>query len=227
MCTLAHSLENAGIATVVISLIRMHSDIIRPPRALFVPFELGRPLGDPRDTDGQKAVLRAALGLLENPGPGPVFGAFEGRDRTTPTTVQPLPRADLDFQAEISDILSLYHRAFVSKGRTTFGNSGLTPKDCCAQFTELARQNGKFTGRYSGKHLRFLIDDLKTIYFEAACYQQPPLASASLHNWFWQGTRAGAVLTEMRADFLKSDNKSLKLVANFIVPGEWVDTLNL
>lgn len=38
---------------------------IRPPRALAVPYPLGFPLGRPGDPDGQLAVLRAALALLE------------------------------------------------------------------------------------------------------------------------------------------------------------------
>ena len=36
-----------------------------PPRALWVPFALGRPLGKAGDTDFQKNVVRAALGMLE------------------------------------------------------------------------------------------------------------------------------------------------------------------
>ena len=36
----------------------MHSEIIRPPRALWVPFILGRPLGKPGDEAFQLAVVR-------------------------------------------------------------------------------------------------------------------------------------------------------------------------
>ena len=49
MSALAHMIEARGIATVVIGLVRPHLETIRPPRALFVPFELGRPLGAPED----------------------------------------------------------------------------------------------------------------------------------------------------------------------------------
>ncbi|MBT5430476.1 MAG: hypothetical protein HOK89_11185, partial [Rhodospirillaceae bacterium] len=67
---LAHYLEKAGIPTSQISLIRKHTEELRPPRALFVPFELGRPFGNPNDPDLQRAVLRSALELLrENDGP--------------------------------------------------------------------------------------------------------------------------------------------------------------
>lgn len=46
-------------------MVRLHSEKIEPPRALWVPFELGRPLGLPNDTDFQKRVLRACLSLLD------------------------------------------------------------------------------------------------------------------------------------------------------------------
>ena len=37
---------------------------MRPPRALFVPFRHGYPLGAPSDPPRQTAVLRAALAML-------------------------------------------------------------------------------------------------------------------------------------------------------------------
>ena len=58
-------MEEEGVATTQISLIRMHSEKIHPPRALWVPFELGRPLGQPNDAPFQTRVLRACLGLLD------------------------------------------------------------------------------------------------------------------------------------------------------------------
>jgi hypothetical protein len=64
---LSHYLEQDGIATAGISLIRLHTEKIRPPRALWVPFQLGRPLGVPRDAAFQTRVLRALLGMLDSP----------------------------------------------------------------------------------------------------------------------------------------------------------------
>ena len=61
---LAHYLEKVGIPTTQISLIRKHTEELRPPRALFVPFELGRPFGNRNDADLQRTVLKSALGLL-------------------------------------------------------------------------------------------------------------------------------------------------------------------
>lgn len=70
MCTQAVSLvaaelERAGIATVVIALLRRAAEAVRPPRALVVPFRFGFPLDRPDDPARQLRVLEAALALLE------------------------------------------------------------------------------------------------------------------------------------------------------------------
>jgi hypothetical protein len=58
------AVEYAGITTVSISLLREITEQIAPPRALFVPFPLGYPLGNPDDPELQKRVMRAAFALL-------------------------------------------------------------------------------------------------------------------------------------------------------------------
>jgi hypothetical protein len=69
---LAHYLEDEGIPTVTISLIRPQTENTKPPRALWVPFELGRPFGPPNDPAFQKRVILAALQLLDRES-GPVI----------------------------------------------------------------------------------------------------------------------------------------------------------
>lgn len=58
------AIEYAGITTVSISLLREITAKIRPPRALFVPFPLGYPLGEPHNPDLQLRIMRAAFSLL-------------------------------------------------------------------------------------------------------------------------------------------------------------------
>ena len=65
MGALGHFLEREGIPTVGISLVREHTEKIRPPRALWVTFELGRPFGIPDDAAFQRRVMQGALGLIE------------------------------------------------------------------------------------------------------------------------------------------------------------------
>jgi len=62
----AAALEQQGISTVAIQLLRMVTEKVRPPRALFVPFRHGYPLDSPDDPEKQRAVIRAALNLLTN-----------------------------------------------------------------------------------------------------------------------------------------------------------------
>jgi hypothetical protein len=57
-------IEFVGITTVSISLLREITEKIRPPRALFVPFALGYPLGEPDNPELQLKIMRAAFNLL-------------------------------------------------------------------------------------------------------------------------------------------------------------------
>jgi hypothetical protein len=64
---IAAELERHGIPTVVIQLLRLVAEKVRPPRALMVPFRHGYPLDTPNDPARQMAVIEAALELLEDP----------------------------------------------------------------------------------------------------------------------------------------------------------------
>ena len=73
---IAGVLEKAGIPTVGLSLLQMVTKKVRPPRALFVPFPFGYPLGRPHDARLQQRIMRAALDLLESPGELPILREF-------------------------------------------------------------------------------------------------------------------------------------------------------
>ncbi len=62
----AAELERQGISTVAIQLLREIAERVRPPRALFVPFRHGYPLDAPGEPERQRAVLEAALSILED-----------------------------------------------------------------------------------------------------------------------------------------------------------------
>ena len=66
MSLVAAELERNGIATVVVQLLRLATEKVRPPRALSVPFRHGYPLDSPNEPARQRAVLEAALALLED-----------------------------------------------------------------------------------------------------------------------------------------------------------------
>jgi hypothetical protein len=71
VCLVAAELERQGISTVALLLLRDVGEAMHPPRALFMPFPHGYPLGRPNDPARQLAVLEAALRLLEDPGASP------------------------------------------------------------------------------------------------------------------------------------------------------------
>jgi hypothetical protein len=68
-------IEAQGISTVSISLFRPFTEIVKPPRALWVPFPFGRPLGAPNNKQVQHRVIAAAFSLLAR-SHGPVIEDF-------------------------------------------------------------------------------------------------------------------------------------------------------
>jgi hypothetical protein len=73
---IASVIEMAGIPTVALSLLRMATKKVRPPRSLFVPFPFGYPLGKPNDPNLQHQIIRAAMDLLESPDELPILRNF-------------------------------------------------------------------------------------------------------------------------------------------------------
>jgi len=69
-------IEYAGISTVSLSVLREITEKIRPPRALFAPFPLGYPLGEPNNSALQTRIVQATFALLTR-NDSPVFESFE------------------------------------------------------------------------------------------------------------------------------------------------------
>ncbi len=73
MGLIARALEEQGIATVCVVMNRDVIANVKPPRALFVRFPYGAPLGPAGDGVTQMAVIRAALDMLVSAtGPGKI-----------------------------------------------------------------------------------------------------------------------------------------------------------
>ena len=128
----------AGIATVQISLIRPVTEKIRPPRALWVPFPFGRPLGPPNRPDVQLDVLRQTLGLVDQPAaPALVDSPDEVEDDyaleevwSCPVTfpaVEPkneLESLNAQLRTEALLLMPWFDEGLRARGRTTLGTSG-------------------------------------------------------------------------------------------------------
>lgn len=233
MGAVGHYLEQEGIPTTQISLVREHTEVIRPPRALWVPFMLGRPLGAPNDGDFQRRVLLAALRLFEAPS-GPILSEFpeeapdsvgdEEKDGAACpvnfSRLRPIGEGQHALaQALAEEIAQLqpWHDLTVRRrGGGTSGLSGLTPEQAGAFIVAFLATHMPANYRPEqalGFSLKHACDDLRAFYEDAATAQPGQMSAAELEDWYYFGTVAGEVLRELRRVCLNSDDKSLRLFA--------------
>lgn len=75
---IASIVEKSGIPTTSISLLREITQKVKPPRALYVPFPFGYPLGEPHHPELQHKIINAALALLQQGVPPPLLRDYTG-----------------------------------------------------------------------------------------------------------------------------------------------------
>ena len=225
MSALAHCFEGDGLATVIVALVREHVIAMRPPRALWVPYELGRPFASPRQPDLQQEVLRAALDMLDLPGPGPLLRDFEPRMPPAGDDPNWHPPADLarsDLHTEAGQIIALWSALAERSGRTTVGVSGLAPMQAIG-FVERylsADPMPNPKGMAPVSRLRFAIDDIKACYLEAATAHGGAPSSRQLLDWFWEQSLAGAMIRQFQDRIRHSEDRNLRLISGSLVPAE-------
>ena len=111
-------------------------------------------------------------------------------------------------------------------GRTTVGLSAQPPEAwpgfvASALAGTLPVVPPQTTGGWS---LRFLADDIRALYSEAAQSQGPAPASRQIDAWFWRRTVAGQILRALRTVALASEDESVKVIGTrFIVPAAYTD----
>jgi hypothetical protein len=233
---LGHFIEDEGIATVAISLIRPQTENTKPPRALWVPFELGRPFGPPGDPAFQRRVILAALRMLEAGGGPVLLGDFpddDPRERPDPGWRPPTAAtatgdgsiaalADA-FETEIARLADPYDRSLKRRGRTTVGLSGLPLVDAGRYVAAWLRGEAPASpvaDMSPPLALRFAIDDVKAYYLEAGLADCGKPSSRQLGDWLWNDTAAGKAIFALRRANLDAADDRLKLIAsNFMVPG--------
>ncbi|HWS75863.1 MAG TPA: hypothetical protein VN324_12045 [Quisquiliibacterium sp.] len=249
MSALGHYLEEEGVATAVISLVREHTEVMRPPRALWVPFMLGRPLGAPDDPGFQREVLLAVLSLFEEPS-GPVLRDFprdapasgasgeaqEDEGAACPVSFsrpQPagegVPALAAALQEEIAQLRPWHDLATRRRGGTGIGVSGLSVEQAGAFLTSMLETRSPANPRADlslGQMLKFAADDLRTFYEEAATAQPGELSAAALQRWVHLQTIAGEVLLAAHRAGLASEDSSVRLVAEkLLIPRAIIEDL--
>jgi len=234
---LAHYVEEEGIPTTQISLVRLHTEKIKPPRALWVPFELGRPFGVPNDDAFQTRVLLAALNLLNAEG-GPVMEDFQEEAPVSETGGTPLAcpvsfkgkeeelsdsqKLAVALKSEIAGMRNWYDLAREKRGRTTVGASGLDMNqvgDFICEFLLGNTPENPLPDLGFGYAVNLVVDDLKAYYYEALTAQpgQDALTAEAVNRWFWKDTVASKALYALRDIFNKGEDDLLKIVANILL----------
>ena len=225
MSGLAHYFEDEGLATVIVALVREHIVSMNPPRALWVPFELGRPFGAPDDAGLQRRILQSALALLDKSASSPLLEDLEEE--------APYPDGDANWRypdgldkgsvsAEALSVLPIWQQAKNRLGKTTVGISGLPPESAVEYIeryhSDKPMPNPKGMAKVS--RARFAIDDIKAFYFEAAMAAGGHPSSYQLNDWFWKQTLAGSMLLDFQESARNSEDKNLRLIADSLVPAE-------
>ncbi len=208
--------------TAAISLIREHTEKIMPARSLWVPFELGRPLGVPDDPEFQMDVLRSLLGLFGRES-GPVI---EDYPHDSPVTAEsdaawscilPLPPLEStsnpaealkqSLLQEVGSLAPWYEESVRRLGRSTFGLSGLTA-DSMPEIAEFladmaAGDDPDIPPGLSDQSpgaIRYMVEDVKAYYMEAA-NEQPGAHTPGgdrMWSWLYHETRMGRVFYDLR-----------------------------
>jgi len=222
---LGHWLEEEGIATTQITLVREHTAVIRPPRALWVPFVMGRPLGVPGDAAFQRRVLLAALRLLEAesgplledyPEDAPQAPVDEAEGFACPVSFsRPVTEEGLAgaLQREIAELAPWHDLARRKRRRTTAALSGLAPHATAKFVTDFISDPA--TPSYRAdldilQALRLATQDIKAYYQESASVQPGARVAHEARQWFWRDTAAGKALLELRDACLASSNEALR-----------------
>ena len=236
MGALGHYLESEGIPTAGFSLIRLHTEKIRPPRALWVPFELGRPLGVPSDPAFQARVLRALLDLFDAKA-GPVLVDYTeeapGGGASDMTGMScairfDIPEVEETLEAallrEVRDLQPWYDLAFERRQRTTFGASRLPIEDVAtylAQWQADPPPASPHADQSSEALLKLAAEDLKVFYFEALAGQPAPMSGRRAADWFWGETSAAKLFAALRERCIADSNPGRQLIGrNLLVPRE-------
>ncbi len=223
MSTLAHVFEAAGLSTIVLTPMRFIVEKMRTPRALYVDFPLGWPVGQPLDADFQHRVLQAAFALLARPG-GPVLEDFPERIESQPGEPLscPMPaRFNPDLHPAVDEAQALrnaYDRAVKKNGRTSVGRVITADQipEALEKFVRIAE--GEPWDQQGLGLIMMVVHDIRAYYEELAFeIADGPIAAYGAERWFFDETEAGKVLISARRSMRQAGAPHAQWY--FITPG--------
>ncbi len=228
------------MATASISLIREQTERVRPPRALWVPFALGRPLGSAADPEFQTNVIRAAFAMLETT----TEPTIEDYPVEAPEEAGPaqwscplsLDLGDDDtlsgrLLSEVGRLRPWSAETRRERGRTLFGATGASTDqvgDVAEALVSIAESGDTATAPVSDVEwafdmpllIRHLADDLRTFYHEGVAAQPGPAAPnhAALNEWIFGGTVLGETLLKVADHLTAAGDPYSLLVRGLLIP---------
>ena len=237
---LANYFESQGFTTVLVGFVREHIAAVKPPRALWLNFPMGRPLGKPNDPDYQLKVIRAAFSLLDKSS-GPVLEDFpdvipvkDGRMGYALPVELVIAKDDIgdvdqlvgEIESEMDALLVPYEAAIAARGRTTVGASELPIQEFVPFIAEFVKGNNPKSPRKGLPPvplLKLVVEDLAAYYTEARTHRDDIDDIELLGKWFWEETKAGVLLLWLEAVSLESDDKVLAQIVemSLITPRFW------
>jgi hypothetical protein len=188
---------------VQISSNRVVTERLKPPRALYCEFPLGRPLGHPGDAQFQRRVLDTAFALLDRK-EGPVLEDFP--ETIDDEGVEPLacpvpPRFDPSLPEAVDEAKALrpaYNRQLARTERTVVGKV-LGPDgvpDAVGVFVRLV-ECGSWEELTRLGPSRLVAQDIRGYYEEAAMELAGHVPEAhAAEAWFYQKTATGKLMRE-------------------------------
>lgn len=231
-CAIGYYLENEGIMSTGIALVRENAEALQPPRLLAVPFPLGYPLGKPNDAPFQRRVIEASLDLLNRPS-GPVLEDYA--EELPEMDLQALDFCPVNFAQPDADaknwvarlanerilLQPWYEMSKRRRGRTTVGLSEASIEailDMVGGWLDDQEQPmPDFT------QFKNAVEDAKSFYSEAITAQPGDYPPGQVQSYIYAETIFGAALKEYFDIFMK--DKDLALHARMLAP-RWVVAAN-
>ena len=224
---LARVFEEHGLVTTSISLVREHTQKVKPPRALFVPFPFGHPLGEANDPELQTCVMRAAFALLDRD-TGPVLedypdDIYSGQDinLAQASSVSPAETSG-DVAFEVTTLRPYYEQWVAAHAeRTAVGVTRVDQR----RFRGLVRLLEAYAEDREidvpewnkdvplPQFVRWASDDLKAFYLEARMQQAPAASFQELNSWLWTETALSNLLRAVRDRMRAQGDPKLEALA--------------
>ena len=237
---LAHFFESYGFSTVLVGFVKEHIQAIKPPRALWLNFPMGRPLGKPNDPEYQKNIIRSAFNLF-NSSSGPILEDFPdiipvrsgrmGYALPVELVMKKNEIGDVDIilkevEKEIQGLKQAYENAVAYRGRTTVGASEMSIAEFAPYIVSFLKGDipkSPRKGLGAIPQLKLVVEDLQAYYTETVTHRDGIDDFEKIGSWFWEETKAGRLILALEAVSLESENRVLRQIVDMslITPRFW------